>query len=113
MIDHDFHFGFPFIEENDTAAIRLTRVGVERDWDHSIVHENSDKPIYTYIFQYTLEGSGIVEADGKKYVVNENDAFLLFMASDSRYYTNPESKIHWRYLYIMFIVDANIKRYCN
>lgn len=114
MFDHDFHFGFGFVQADEPAPLRLTAIGVETDWNPETIHENSEREIYTYIFLYTLNGSCIVETeDGNYHKLHKNDAALLFMPSDSRYYTEPGSTERWRYFFIMFIVDKMTKPYCN
>lgn len=114
MFDHDFHFGFDFIDLEEQAPAYLTAIAVETDWDPEVVHDNADQNIWTYIFLYTIQGSCIVEtADGDTKLLEKNDAALLFMPSNTRYYTNPESKELWRYFFIMFIVDKMTKPYCN
>lgn len=114
MFDHDFHFGFNFIDPEEPAPCRLTAIGVETDWHPEVIHNNADRNIWTYIFLYTLQGSCVVETeDEKKQIIKKNDAAFLFMPSNSRYYTSPDSKELWRYFYIMFIVDKMTKPYCN
>lgn len=114
MFDHDFHFGFPFVSLDEPAPLHLTAVGVETDWDPKIIHDNSGRDIYTYIFLYTLNGSCMVETeDGNIHKIQKNDAAFLFMPSNSRYYTDPKSDELWRYFYIMFIVKKMTKSYCN
>lgn len=113
MFDHDFHFGFPFVNPKEPAPCLLTAIGVETDWSPDVVHDNSER-IYNYIFLYTLSGSCVVETeDGKAEIMQKNDAALLFMPSNSRYYTNPASTERWRYFFIKFIVDKMTKPYCN
>lgn len=115
MFTHDFHFNFDydFINPKQPTAISLINIGVKNDLGHNQVQCNNKQSTNTYIFQYTLEGSGIVKMNGTKHVFHKNDAFLLFTPNNIRYYTNPESEFGWRYLYLTFRVEEDIKEYCS
>ena len=114
MFTHDFHFGYNFIPENEACPARLTSTGVETDWDKDMIHDNSKRPLYSYIFLYTISGSGTVEwTDGSTHILDTGKSALLFMPESSKYYTTKGSDELWHYYYIMFIVDKMVKPMCN
>lgn len=114
MFDHDFHFGFHFAKTTDSTPIYLTSIGCEREWYPNIIHDNSERNIWTYLFLYTIDGTGIVTVDGKEYRLKKHDAALLFMPGNSTYQGDPTSKTLWRYCFIMFIAgQPPTKMYCN
>ena len=79
MFDHDFHFGFEYLSEEETleGPLRLTALGVETEWYPDKVTKHNERPIYTYTFLYTIQGSGIVEDEkGIKHVCGKNHAAL-------------------------------------
>lgn len=109
----DFLAGFEYmtIEENHgiPSIIYPTCIGVkERTYPEYII-DNSKRDWYTYRFQYTISGSGILEIDGQEYILNENDAFFIFLPSNTRYFPNPNVNKSWRFLYFTFIVTPAIK----
>lgn len=116
MFDHDFHFGFEYLSEEETleGPLRLTALGVETEWCSDKVTKHNERPIYTYTFLYTIQGSGIVEDEkGIKHVCGKNHAALIFEPSETKRYPEPETKEKWRYCWIMFIVTKQTKKYCN
>ena len=52
MFDHDFHFGFEYLSEEETleGPLRLTALGVETEWYPDKVNKHNERPIYTYTF---------------------------------------------------------------
>ena len=78
------------------------------------VTKHNERPIYTYTFLYTIQGSGIVEDEkGIKHVCGKNHAALIFEPSKTKRYPEPGTKEKWRYCWIMFIVTKQTKKYCN
>lgn len=51
------------------------------------------------IWQYTLDGCGAVETDGKRLPVRPGEAFLLTIPEKHRYYL-PEDPGYWEFLYL-------------
>lgn len=95
MFDHDFHFGFEYLSEEETleGPLRLTALGVETEWYPDKVTKHNERPIYTYTFLYTIQGSGIVEDEkGIKHVCGKNHAALIFEPSKTKRYPEPGTK---------------------
>ncbi|MEA2012249.1 MAG: AraC family transcriptional regulator [Verrucomicrobiota bacterium] len=51
------------------------------------------------VWQYTLEGSGMLDYDGKTYSVCSGEAMLLHIPHEHRYYYKNSSE-NWKFLYI-------------
>ena len=94
--------GFPFIDEVSEPLIRLTGVGVEVRNDKSYYFDNKNREIDSYLFQYTLDGSGIFETNNNKIVVSPGHAFFTYIPSDTKYYCNPEDT-HWEFIFVLFM----------
>ena len=95
MFDHDFHFGFEYLSEEETleGPLRLTALGVETEWYPDKVTKHNERPIYTYTFLYTIQGSGIVEDEkGIKHVCGKNHAALIFEPSKTNGIRSLEQK---------------------
>ncbi|RKN80593.1 helix-turn-helix transcriptional regulator [Paenibacillus ginsengarvi] len=54
------------------------------------------------LFQYTLSGSGYLEAEGRLFPVPKDRAFLVEIPGDHRYYYEPSSGKPWEVLWIRF-----------
>ena len=94
--------GFPFIDEVSEPLIRLTGVGVEVRADASYFFDNKNRRIDSYLFQYTLEGSGIFEIGGCKTVLTPGQAFFTYIPSETKYYCYPEGA-EWKFIFVLFM----------
>lgn len=54
MFDHDFHFGFEYLSEEETleGPLRLTALGVETEWYPDKVTKHRTTYLYIHIFVY-------------------------------------------------------------
>ncbi len=101
MIDLEpLTIGFPFIDEVSEPLIRLTGVGVEVRDDASYYFDNKNRHIESYLFQYTLAGSGIFEIDGKKSVMTPGEAFFTYIPSETKYYFEGGE---WKFIFVLFM----------
>ena len=94
-------YGFRFQEmlPNDVANIfvlgREEKVtGEFYDW-----HGLKRKDVGTYVFQYTLSGSGRFDIGANSYTVKSGEAFIAEIPSDHRYYL-PEDSDGWEFMFI-------------
>lgn len=93
--------GFPFLETVSEPAIHLIGVGVELRNDKSYYFDNRDRNIDSFIFQYTLEGSGILEIGDTPHVLTPGTAFFTYVPEDTKYYCNPNDT-HWKFIFVFF-----------
>lgn len=56
------------------------------------------------VFQYTLSGSGILELNGEKHVLDKDMAFLTIIPGKHRYYL-PENSEKWEFIFITLTGD--------
>lgn len=94
-------YGFRFAESDDRPLCGLFAVGYERetspayDWDGLT---RQDGPLL--LFQYTLEGSGELEADGRLHRLEPGQAFLVEIPGRHRYRL-PAGAPAWEFLFIL------------
>ena len=67
------------------------------DWDGL-----KRQDIGTYVFQYTLSGTGNLEIDGKCYSLKAGEAFLVEIPSEHRYYL-PKDSDGWEFIFITLV----------
>ncbi len=71
---------------------------VDYFWDNS---RRSDCP--HVVFQYTLQGRGVLEVDNEQYDVDAGKGFLLAIPyMNAKYYYPPDSDENWRFIYCCF-----------
>lgn len=97
-----YGFRFQDVLANDVANILVlgreeVMPGSVYDW-----HGLKRKDVGTYVFQYTLSGSGKLEIADKSYTVNAGEAFIVEIPSDHRYYFPTDSK-GWEYIFITLV----------
>jgi AraC-like ligand binding domain. len=93
-----------FMAENSLSVID---VGVETRQNKSYYYDNNARNYQGYLFQYTLDGYGIYECNGKRYKISKGNAFFISIPENSRYYympTEDNSKLNW--MFFMYIVPA-------
>ena len=79
----------------------LLDFGLELRQNEKYDFDNSDRDYAGYLFQYTLQGYGVFEADGKKTLLTPGTAFFARIPENSRYYLPENEPDHyWEYLYI-------------
>ncbi len=93
-------YGFRFQENSTESIANLWNVGWESrdnldyDWDGNLRNEEG-----SIVFQYTLSGMGMLELEGKRFEIRENQAFLVRLPSNHRYYF-PGGDVPWEFIYI-------------
>lgn len=98
--DHKDSYGFRFqdLQQNDIATIQVIgceeRTSLEYYWDG-----RNRGDVESYIFQYTLSGSGVFEINNEKYTVSPGKAFFIGVPGDNRYYL-PKDSDKWQFIYI-------------
>lgn len=97
-------YGFRFhdVLPNDVANIfslgREEKMpGEVYDWDGL-----KRKDVGTYVFQYTLSGSGRLEIADKSYTVKSGEAFIVEIPSNHRYYF-PKDGEGWEFMFITLV----------
>ncbi len=101
----------------------LCDFGVERKTSEDYYYDNTCRPenYDGYIFQFTLEGCGIFETQGKTYRLEPGCAFFVPVPHDSKYYFSSDIGCdHWTFFYVHIagpvtaqIADKIIRRYGN
>jgi len=89
-----------FMAENSLSVID---VGVETRQNKSYYYDNNARNYQGYLFQYTLDGYGIYECNGKRYKISKGNAFFISIPENSRYYympTEDNSKLNWMFFYV-------------
>lgn len=60
------------------------------------------RDVGTYVFKYTLSGSGRLDIGGKSYSVKVGEAFIVEIPSNHRYYFPKDSK-GWEFIFITLV----------
>lgn len=94
-----YGFRFQDVLPNDVANIFVLgreekMPGTVYDW-----HGLKRKDVGTYVFQYTLSGSGRLDVADKSYTVKAGEAFIVEIPSDHRYYF-PKDSEGWDFMFI-------------
>ncbi|MDF2791375.1 MAG: transcriptional regulator [Neobacillus sp.] len=97
-----YGFRFQDVLPNDVANIyslgREEKMpGAVYDWDGL-----KRKDVGTYVFQYTLSGSGRLEIPDKSYTMKAGEAFIVEIPSDHRYYF-PKDSDGWEFMFITLV----------
>lgn len=103
MSYHFGTFGFLFIDDIAEPPFVLKDIGIEKRNSTSYFFDNRDRNITGYLFQYTLKGYGIYEANHQKHKVEPGQAFFVKIPNDEKYYmpVNTDGD-GWQYLYLHF-----------
>ncbi|MDO4292766.1 MAG: AraC family transcriptional regulator [Eubacteriales bacterium] len=104
MISYDFgNYGFLKEDGMPDPPLFLLDLGVERRRDEPYFYDNLTRPFYGgYLLQYTLNGRGIYEKDGREHSLFPGQGFLVRMPQDSRYYLPKQGTEGWEYFYFHF-----------
>ncbi len=102
MLTDPVTVGFPFLDDVSDPIIRLTGVGLEVRSPKDYYFDNKDRNIDSYIFQYTLEGSGILETGGHKYKLPREHGFFIYAPGDTKYYCDPDGG-EWKFIFVIFM----------
>ncbi|WOO36688.1 AraC family transcriptional regulator [Anaerocolumna sp. AGMB13020] len=87
-----------YTEHPQIRRLYLTDVGYFPQAEHHY-RERKDG-IEEYIFMYCMEGSGIIEIEGKEYSLKDNEAFCIPRLKGHKYYACPDRP--WSILWVHF-----------
>lgn len=105
-------FGFHFLNDISTPVIQVTAIGRQTRIGKNYYWDNKNRR-ECYLFQYTLNGSGTVEINNQKYIVDKGKCFFIKMPSDTKYYFD-EKKNTAPYEFIYVIFNCNqANAYCD
>lgn len=100
MTDADGSYSFEFNDKNQNEIATLYRIGWEnRTLSDYYLDGNFLEDSGTYIFQYTISGSGTLEIDDKTFILTPGQAFMVNVSGNYRYYLSKSSK-NWEFIYI-------------
>ncbi|WP_419887545.1 AraC family transcriptional regulator [Neobacillus niacini] len=97
-------FGFRFQDALPTDVANIFAVGREEKMPGTVYdwHGLKRKDNSTYVFQYTLSGSGILDIEDKSYTLKTGEAFIVEIPSDHRYYF-PKGSERWEFIFITLV----------
>lgn len=105
------NYAFKFLNNVDNPAITLINVGKETRHSKKYYWENR-KRFSGYIFQYTLNGSGMLKTENQIYTMKKGDAFFIATPSDTIYYFDEDNEeTGWEFIYITFEGEAVLPYY--
>ena len=97
-------------DELGVSSIKIYDGGIERRDSMEYFFDNETREYYPgYLLQYTLEGHGIFEKNGKRYILEKGMGFLSKMPEKSRYTcinTDP-----WEFTFLHFDGEALLPLY--
>lgn len=98
------HFGFLNVDYIADHSMCINDLGLEFRQQEIYSFQNINRDWHCYVFQYTLEGSGIFETPDTIYTMSKGKAFFITLPEDNSYYlpepSNPEN--YWTLFYINF-----------
>lgn len=98
---HYNSYGFLNIDNIEPSPLRLYDFGVEIRSNENYYFDNSNRGSYKgYLFQYTLDGTGIFETQNKSISLSKGQAFFISFPNKSKYYLNKNTS--WKFFYIHF-----------
>lgn len=110
--DRKDNYAFHFLNDVEHPVVRLNAAGQERCSTGSYFWDNHNRP-ESYLFQYTLSGSGTVKIGGEERVVGKDMGFLLKMPGPECYYFDEKrNKAPWEFIYLLFECGA-AEEYCR
>ena len=106
------NYAFHFLEDVEEPFVQLTAIGREKRYSSDYYWENRNRRP-TWLFQYTLSGSGTVKRNGQEQQMEEGKAFFLRLPGEESYYFDEEhNQAPWEFLFIMFECHG-AERYCR
>lgn len=97
-------FGFINTDLIAEHSLCIKDLGLEKRQNVVYDYENAKRDYQGYLFQYTLDGYGILESEGINHRLSKGKAFFISFPDNSRYYLPPsdEEDHNWSYFYIHF-----------
>lgn len=98
------HYGFLNADYISNESLCINDLGLEQRTSEEYYFNNLTRDYQGYLFQYTLDGYGIYEADGVKHKMSRGKAFFITFPEDSKYYFSSDNKPDnsWTFFYIHF-----------
>lgn len=94
-------YGFHFLDDVVPPVMELMAAGRQSRNSASYYWDNKNRQ-EAFLFQYTLGGSGTVEMEGRKFIVEKGTAFFLKMPGEEKYFFDEENNAGpWEFAYIM------------
>ena len=84
------NYAFHFLNDVEHPVVRLNAVGKERCSTDAYYWDNSRRPD-CYLFQYTLNGSGMVRIEGEELMIRKGTGFFLKMPGPECYYFDEKN----------------------
>lgn len=98
------NYGFLNTDSIAEQSLCINDLGLESRTNENYSYDNLNRDYYGYLFQYTLDGSGIYESSGVEYKLTKGKAFFITFPEDSRYYfksdTGENSNNQWTFFYL-------------
>jgi len=106
------NYGFIRHERMDAQPLYLIDTGIEHRDDSQYYFDNSNRSAFSgYLIQYTLNGSGVFEKNGTKYLLQKGDCFFSKVPENSCYYFDNSISSDWDFFYLHFDGDAALPFY--
>lgn len=101
ILDFNRTFGFLDTDKQAKAPLYLNDFGMELRQDEPYDFNNERRGSYSgFLMQYTLEGRGMFESNGREYALTPGSTFFVTFPDSSRYYL-PEGE-RWKFFYLHF-----------
>jgi AraC-like DNA-binding protein len=98
------NYNFFSVDTIAEKSLCLIDLGLEKRNSESYYYDNASRDYQGYLFQYTLDGYGIYERQGRQYKLSSGKAFFITFPEDSKYYfpfqDHPDHE--WTYFYLHF-----------
>lgn len=102
MYENTGNYGFGFLSDIENPPISLFAVGIEKR-DSGEYYLDNRKRDNSYLFQYTLGGSGTVDTGGEVHTIKKGQAFFLKLPGEEKYYFDEaKNDAPWHFIYIIF-----------
>lgn len=91
-----------FPEELQDPYLSLVSIGLESRATSDYYYDNKNRNADSILFQYTLQGKGILETKDEIYEMTPGHAFFISLPSDVKYYMphdNPDNP--WEFIFIL------------
>lgn len=98
-------YAFHFLEDLAEPPVQLLSVGKETRRKNTYYYDNRNRSD-CYLFQYTIDGGGIVKINGQEHVIKKEDAFFLKLPGEESYYFKEDVANVWDLYYVIFRGEA-------
>ncbi len=103
------NYGFFNVDCIAEQSLCIKDLGVELRSKEKYSFDNISRDYHGYLFQFTLDGSGIYESQGLQHRLTKGRAFFISFPEDSKYYlsqSEEDSESYWSFFYIHFAGPA-------